>query len=191
MCGNRLRTERCLSVTRCRTRGLISPPRSQSLCGTKLLDSASSRFLHSWRPTWSTAIRGAHLTIRPSRRRFAARLNSGVIRGRAIDILVLPQIHCLRSAWPRRKKQTARFGQHHVSAAWLSSAPGPIASTPRRDRCPSKSSPHCGLAPSGRRIGFGAANMAAHCRSSGAAFHGSRLSFAPLLPRLRFAAGAV
>ena len=136
-------------------------------------------------------LRAHCLTICPSRSRFAARLNSGVIRGQAIGISVLPQGHRLGFAGPRRNKQTARFGQHHVSAASLSFAFGPIAYSPRRDRCTSKSSPRCGLAPSRRRIGLGAANMAAHCRSSGAAFHGSRLSFATLLPRLRFAAGAV
>ena len=55
---------------------------------------------------------------------------------------------------------------------------GPIASSPQRDRCTSKSSPHCGLAPSRRRIGFGGANMAAHCRRSSAVFLGFRLSSA-------------
>ena len=74
--------------------------------------------------------------------------------------------------------KTARFGQHVVSAASLPLAFGPITTPPRRNRCTSKSSPHSGLAPSRRRIGFGAANTAAHCRSSGAAFPGSPLFFA-------------
>ena len=131
------------------------------------------------------------ITIRSSRCRFAARLNSGVIRGQEIDILALPQSHRPGLAGLRRKKQTARFGQHHVSAASLSSALGPIASSRQRVRCPSKSSPHCGLSPSRRRIDFGGANTAAHCRGSGAAFPGSRLSFTTLLPQLRFVKGAV
>ena len=76
------------------------------------------------RATW-------RLTIHSSRSRFAARLNSGVICGPAIDISVLPQGYRLGFAGPRRNKQTARFGQHHVSAASLSFAFGPIASSPQ------------------------------------------------------------
>ena len=91
---------------------------------------------------------------------------------------MLPQIQYSNFVGLRRNKQTARLGEHSISAASLSSALGPIFHSPRSDRCTRKSSPHYGLAPSRRRIGFGGANTAAHCSRSCAMFPGSRLSFA-------------